>query len=105
MRRYRQTGLWPVAYFDRRTFDRSRKLVFGAAIGQIFEAGDEQGRILTVHDGYRTTPAAVPVFPGDDRAVTAAVIELDCYLVLAVDLDAIDRSVDPAGVGIAHDDQ
>jgi len=34
----------------------------------------------------------------------AGVIELQRHSVLAVDLDPVDRGVDPAVVGIAHDD-
>ncbi len=95
----------PAKDFDRRAFDGAGELVFRAAVGQIFEAGDEQRRILAVHDRDRAALAAIPIFLGDDRAVPAAVIELHRDLVRAVHLDAIDRGVDPAGVGIAHDDQ
>src|SRR5580704_15158558 len=58
-----------------------------------------------MNDGNRTAFAAVPIFFGNDRAMTAAVIELHCHFVRCMNLDAIDRSVDPAAVRIAHDHQ
>src|SRR5581483_1633576 len=51
----------------------------------------------------RTAFAAVPIFPGDDGAVPAAMIELHRDFVPAVHLDPVDRGVDPAAVRIAHD--
>ena len=105
MRRDRQPGLRSGKNLDRRAFDRAGKFVFRTAVGQIFEAGNEQRRILAVHDRERTALPAIPIFPGDDRAVAAAMIELHRDSVGAVDLDAVDRSVDPAGIGIAHDDK
>jgi hypothetical protein len=105
MGRNRQPGLRSLAHFDRRAFDRAGEFVFRTAVGQIFEAGDEQCRILAMHDGERTALAAIPVFLGDDRAVPAAMIELHRDLVRAVHLDPVDRGVDPAAVRIAHDDE
>jgi hypothetical protein len=94
-----------VEHIDRRALDRAGELVFRAAVGQIFEAGDEQRRVLAMHDCDRTILAAVPIFFGDDGAVPAAVIELHRDSVPPVHLDAIDRGVNPAAIGIAHDDE
>ena len=104
MRRQRQAGLRPGDDLDRRALDGAGELVFRLAARQIFEAGDEQGRVLAVDDGERAGLALVPVFLRDDRAVAAEMVELHRHLVPAVHLDAVDRGVDPAAVGIAHDD-
>ena len=104
MRRDRQAGLRPGDDLDRRAFDGAGELVFRLPGRQIFEAGDEQRRVLAVDHRDRTGLALVPVFPGDDGAVPAAVVELHGHPVPAVHLDAIDRGVDPAAVRIAHDD-
>ena len=98
MCRNREVSLRAAQNFDRRAFDRAGELVLRTAVGQIFEAGDEQRRILAVHDRHRAALAAVPIFLGDDGAVAAAVIELHRDFVRAVHLDAIDRGIDPARV-------
>ena len=89
----------------RRGLDGAGKVEFRDARRQIFKARDEQRRVLAADDGDRAGLALIPVFLGDDRAVPAAVIELDRQLLRPVDLHAIDRCVDPAGIGVAHDDQ
>jgi hypothetical protein len=52
----------------------------------------------------RTAPATLPPASGDDRGMPSLVIELDRHPVGAVHLDTVDRRVDPAGVGVAHND-
>jgi hypothetical protein len=99
----RQAGLWSGDDLDRRALDGTGELVFRLPRRQIFEAGDEQRRVLAVDHRDRTGLALIPIFLGDDRAVAAAVVELHRHAILAVHLHAIDRRVDPAAVGIAHD--
>ena len=70
----------------------------------LLETGDEQSRIGPVNNRDRTAPAALPPASGDDRTVPSGMVELDRHPVGAVHLDAIDRGVDPAGAGVAHDD-
>ena len=103
MRRDRQAGQRSGIDLDRRIFDRAGELVFRLPGGQIFKAGDEQRRILAIDDRERTRLALIPVFFRDEGAVPAAMVELHGQLVPAVHLDAVDRSVDPAPVRIAHD--
>src|ERR1017187_3760089 len=99
-----QAGERAGQHFDRCTLDRAGEVVFRLTGRQIFEAGNEQRRVLAVDHGDGAGVALLPVFPGDDRAVSAFVVELYGDPILAVDLYAVDRAVDPAGVGIAHDD-
>ena len=103
MRRQRQAGLRPGDHLDRRILDRAGELVFRLPGGKIFEARDEQRRVHAVDHRERTGFSGVPVFLGDDRAVPAEMVELHGDLVPGVHLHAIDRGVDPAAVGIAHD--
>ena len=70
----------------------------------LLETGDEHSRIGPVKNRDRTAPAAFPPASGDDRTVASGMVELDRHPVGAVHLDAIDRGVDPAGAGVAHDD-
>ena len=101
--RHRQLGQRGRRHLDRLALDRAGEGVFGCAFRQVFEAGDEQRRIGAVDDGDGAGLATLPVFASDDRAVPALVVELDGDAVGAVHLHAVDRGVDPAGVGIAHD--
>ena len=94
----------PGERLDRRALDGAGEAVFRHAFGQVLEAGDEQRRVFAIDHGDRAGLAAVAVFLRDDGAMPAGMVELDRHPVAAVDLDAIDRGVDPAGVGIAHDD-
>ena len=58
-----------------------------------------------MHNRDRAACAAIPIFSRDDRAVPAAMIELHRDLVRPMHLNAVDRGIDPAAVGIAHDDE
>ncbi len=85
------------------TLDRAGEIVFRLARGKIFEAGDEQRRVHAVDHRHWTGLASVPILLRDDGTVAALVVELHGDLVPRVHLHAIDRSVDPTSVRIAHD--
>src|SRR5215471_11440282 len=103
VRRNRKAGQRPGVNLDRRTLDGAGELIFRLARGQIFKAGDEQRRIFAIDDRERTGLALLPVLFGDNGAVPAAMVELHGDFVSPVHLDAVDRGIDPAAVGIAHD--
>src|ERR1700730_8280042 len=103
VRRDRKAGQRPRVDLDRCTFDGAGEFVFRLSRRQILKAGDEQRRILAIDDRERTGLALLPVFPGDDGAVPAAMVELHGDLVSAVHLDAVDRGIDPPAVRVAHD--
>src|SRR5262245_36334104 len=103
VRRDRKAGQRPGMDLDRRTLDGAGELVFRLSRGQIFKAGDEQRRIFAIDDRERTGLALLPVLFGDDGAVPAAMVELHGDFVPAVNLNAVDRGIDPAAVRIAHD--
>src|SRR5262245_26985528 len=103
VRRDRKAGQRPGIDLDRRTLDGAGEFVFRLPRGQIFKTGDEQRRILAIDDRERTGLALLPVFLGDDRAVSAGMVELYGDFVPAVHLNAVDRGIDPAAVRVAHD--
>ncbi len=104
VRRHRQAGLRSHDDLDRRALDGAGERVLRLAGRQVFEAGNEQRGVLAVNHRHRAGLALVPVFLGDDRAMPPAMVELYGDLVPVMDLDAVDRGVDPAAVRIAHDD-
>jgi hypothetical protein len=105
LRRERQAGHGSGKNRDRRALDGAGEVVFADAFGQVFEARDEQRGVFAIDHRDRARHAAVAVFFCDDGAVAAGMVELNRDLVPPVDLDAINRGVDPAVVGIAHDDE
>src|SRR6185295_8543370 len=89
---------------ERTTADRAGEVVFGGALRQVFETGDEKRGIRTVHHRHGTGLAAIPIALRDDRAVAALVVELHGDAVLAMHLYTVDGRVHPARVRITHDD-
>src|SRR5215470_7144288 len=103
--RYRQAGDGAGMDFDRRVLDGAGEIVFGDAGREIFEARDKQRRVFAIDYRNRAGFAALPIFSCDDGAMPAAVVELDGDPVRSMHLHTVDRGVDPAALGIAHDDE